>query len=110
MSKRQLHVELLLGEKVLAMNGLPLGRLEEIRTEINRGHFYVTEFLVGSYAYLERFAAWRIGRALLRVFGARRKEGYRIRWDQLDLSDPQRPKLMCEVDELLPLRKEQYPS
>ncbi|HEY6216681.1 MAG TPA: hypothetical protein VIW74_08430 [Pyrinomonadaceae bacterium] len=108
MSKRQLHVELLLGEKVLAMNGLPLGRLEEIRTEINRGHFYVTEFLVGSYAYLERFAAWRIGRALLRVFGARRKEGYRIRWDQLDLSDPQRPKLMCEVDELLPLRREQY--
>ena len=108
MAKRQLHVELLLGEKVLAMNGLPLGRLEEIRTEINRGHFYVTEFLVGSYAYLERFAAWRIGRALLRVFGARRKEGYRIRWDQLDLSDPQRPKLMCEVDELLPLRREQY--
>jgi sporulation protein YlmC with PRC-barrel domain len=108
MSKQQLHVELLLGEKVLAMNGLPLGRLEEIRTEINRGHFYVTEFLVGSYAYLERFAAWRIGRALLRVFGARRKEGYRIRWDQLDLSDPQRPKLMCEVDELLPLRREQY--
>jgi len=108
MSKRQLHVELLLGEKVLAMNGLPLGRLEEIRTEVNRGHFYVTEFLVGSYAYLERFAAWRIGRALLRVFGARRKEGYRIRWDQLDLSDPQRPKLMCEVDELLPLRREQY--
>lgn len=108
MSKRQLHVELLLGEKVLAMHGLPLGRLEEIRTEINRGHFYVTEFLVGSYAYLERFAAWRIGRALLRVFGARRKEGYRIRWNQLDLSDPQRPKLMCEVDELLPLRREQY--
>ena len=108
MAKRQLHVELLLGEKVFAMNGLSIGRLEEIRTEINRGHFYVTEFLVGSYAYLERFAAWRIGRALLRVFGARRKEGYRIRWDQLDLSDPQRPKLMCEVDELLPLRREQY--
>ena len=110
MSKRQLHVELLLGEKVLAMNGLSIGRLVEIRTEINRGHFYVTEFLVGSYAFLERFAAWRIGRAVLRVFGARRKQGYRVRWDQLDLTDPQRPKLTCEVDELLPLRREQYPS
>ena len=91
------------------MNGSSIGRLEEIRTEVNRGHFYVTEFLVGRYAFLERFAAWRIGRALLRVFGARRKQGYRIRWDQLDLSDPQRPKLMCEVDELLPLTREQYP-
>ena len=109
MSKRQLHVELILGEKVFAMNGSSIGRLEEIRTEVNRGHFYVTEFLVGRYAFLERFAAWRIGRALLRVFGARRKQGYRIRWDQLDLSDPQRPKLMCEVDELLALTREQYP-
>ena len=110
MSKRELHVELLLGEKVFAMNGVSIGRLEEIRTEVNRGQFYVTEFLVGSYAVLERLAAWRIGRAVLRVLRAQRKEGYRIRWDQLDLSDPQRLKLVCEVDELLPLRKEQYPS
>jgi len=107
MAKRQLHVELLLGEKVFAMNGLSIGRLEEIRTEIIRGHFYVTEFLVGSYAFLERLAAWRIGRALLR---RKRKEGYRIRWEQLDLTDPRRPKLRCEVDELMPLRREQYPS
>ena len=78
MSKRELHVELLLGQKVFAMNGLSLGRLEEIRTESNRGHFYVTEFLVGKYAVLERLAAWRIGRALLHVFGARQSEGYSI--------------------------------
>jgi sporulation protein YlmC with PRC-barrel domain len=110
MARHQLHVELLLGEKVFAMNGLSIGRLEEIRTEINRGHFYVTEFLVGSYAVLERLAAWRIGRALLGVFGAKRREGYRIRWDQLDLSDPQRMRLRCEVDELLTLRREQFPS
>ena len=110
MSKRQLHVELLLGEKVFAMNGVSIGRLEEIRTEVKRGQFYVTEFLVGSYAVLERLAAWRIGRAVLRVVGAQRKEGYRIRWDQLDLSDPQRLRLVCEMDELLPLRNEQYPS
>jgi len=110
MSKRELHVELLLGEKVFAMNGVSIGRLEEIRTEVNRGQFYVTEFLVGSYAVLERLAAWRIGRAVLRVLRAQRKEGYRIRWDQLDLSDPQRLRLVCEMDELLPLRKEQYPS
>jgi hypothetical protein len=103
MSKRQLHVELLLGEKVFALNGVSVGRLEEIRTEVNRGHYYVTEFLVGSYAVLERLAAWRIGRAVLRVVRAQRKEGYRIRWDQLDLTDPQRLRLMCEVDELMRL-------
>jgi sporulation protein YlmC with PRC-barrel domain len=107
---QQLHVELLLGEKVFALNGLAIGRLEEIRTQINKGHCFVSEFLVGSYAVLERLAAWRIGRAVLRVFGARRREGYRVRWDQLDLSDPRHLKLLCDVEELLPLREEQYPT
>jgi sporulation protein YlmC with PRC-barrel domain len=110
MMRQQLHVELLLGEKVFALNGLSIGRLEEIRTQINKGHCFVSEFLVGSYAVLERLAAWRIGRALLRVFGAKRKEGYRVRWDQLDLSDPRHLKLLCDVEELLPLREEQYPT
>lgn len=107
--KQELHVELLLGTKVLALNGRVIGRLEEIRTKVNRGHYYVSEFLVGTYAVFERLAAWRMGRMLLRVLGARKEEGYRIRWDQLDLSDPQRPRLLCEIDELLTLTKEQYP-
>ena len=110
MTRQQVHAELLLGEKVFAANGSPIGRLEEIRTEINKGHCFVSEFLVGSYAVLERLAAWRIGRALLRVFGAKRKEGYRIRWDQLDLSDPRHLRLLCDVEELMPLREEQYPT
>ena len=110
MTRQQIHVELLLGEKVFALNGLSIGRLEEIRTQINKGHCFVSEFLVGNYAFFERFAAWRIGRAVLRVLGVSRRDGYRIRWDQLDLSDPQRPRLLCDVDELMPLRPEQYPS
>ena len=110
MTSQQIHAELLLGEKVFALNGLPIGRLEELRTEINKGHCFVSEFLVGSYAVLERLAAWRLGRALLRVLGARHGEGYRIRWDQLDLSDPRRLRLLCDVDELMPLKEEQYPT
>ena len=110
MTTQHLHVELLLGEKVFALNGRPIGRLEEIRTEINRGHCFVSEFLVGKYAVFERLAAWRIGRAVLRVLGVGRRDGYRIRWNQLDLSDPQHPRLLCDVDDLMPLRPEQYPS
>jgi sporulation protein YlmC with PRC-barrel domain len=106
--KRLLHVELLLGKKVLALNGQSIGRLEEIYAKTNRNHYFVSEFLVGSYAMLERLAAWSIGRAVLRVLGTKRQEGYRIRWDQLDLSDPERPRLLCDVDELMPL-KEKYP-
>ena len=110
MARQEIHVELLLGEKVYALNGLAIGRLEEIRTEINKGHCFVSEFLVGSYAVLERLAAWHIGRALLRALRAKRKEGYRIRWDQMDLSDPRHLKLLCDVEELMPLNEEQYPT
>ena len=108
--KHEIHVELLLGTPVLALNGKSIGRIEEVRAQVDRGHYYVSEFLVGSYAVLERLAAGSMGRMLLRVFGAKREEGYRIRWDQLDLSDPKQPRLLCEVDELLTLTKEQYPS
>jgi hypothetical protein len=104
MSRQFVHVELLLGERVFALNGLPIGRLEEFRTEINKGHLFVSEFLVGKYALLERLAAWRSGRALLRVLG-KRKEGYRIRWDQIDLSDPGHPRVICDVEELLPVHR-----
>ena len=108
MNRQLVHVELLLGERVFALNGLSIGRLEEVRTESNKGHLFVSEFLVGKYALLERLAAWRIGRGLLRVFGKRR-DGYRVRWDQMDLSDPAHPRVLCDVDELLPLKEEQYP-
>lgn len=33
-----------------------------------------------------------------------RSRGYRVRWDQLDLADPDAPRLRCTVHELAPLR------
>ena len=109
MTRQQVHVQLLLGERVFGLNGQPIGRVEDVRTQEDKGFFFVSEFLVGSYAMLERLAAWEMGRTLLGLFGAKRSEGYRVGWDQLDLSDPRHPRLLCEVDELLPLKEEQYP-
>ena len=104
MKQQEIHVELLIGKRVFALNGRSIGRLEEVRAELNaRGYCFVTEFLVGSYAFLERLAAWRMGRVVMRTLHLRGKEGYRVRWEQLDLSDPQRPQLLCEVGELIPL-------
>jgi sporulation protein YlmC with PRC-barrel domain len=101
MVKQEIHVELLIGKRVSALNGRSIGRLEEIRAEEIRGQYYVKEFLVGSYAGLERLAALTIGRAILRVFGVEKKNGgYRVPWDKLDLSDPKRPRLVCTVNEL----------
>jgi hypothetical protein len=61
----------------------------------------VSEYLLGPAALLERLAVQ------LSVTGAR---GHRVRWDQLDVSDPRRPRLTCAVDELAPLAADSRPA
>jgi hypothetical protein len=67
MPTTEIHIELLLGRRVLALNGRSIGRLEEMRTERIRNQLFVSEFLVGSYAVFERLSALSIGRAILGV-------------------------------------------
>ena len=107
MPKQEIQLELLLGKRVIAQNGLSIGRLEEIEAKLEKGECFVTEFHIGSYAILERLSAWTISRALMKYLPASRKAGgYRVPWDKLDLSDPQRPRLLCSVSDLQPLRDE----
>ena len=104
MPSRQIHAELLLGRRIRARNGRVIGRLEEIRVRQDGRACLVDEFLTGRYAMLERLAGLSIARAILRVSGARsRYSSYRIPWDKLDLTDVQRPRLLCEVSELRPI-------
>jgi sporulation protein YlmC with PRC-barrel domain len=100
MAKQEINLELLLGQRVFSLNGRKVGRLEEVRAELQEGRCFVTEFHLGKYALLDRLAALHIGRTVLRLFGAGKPGGYRVRWDQLDLSDPERPRLRCEVAKL----------
>ncbi|SRR5258705_14019651 len=101
MAKREIHIERLLGKRVFALNGRAIGRLEEIRAEVIKDQCYVKEFLLGSYAMFERLSALSIGRAVLTLFNRRKDQhGYRVPWDQLDLSNPDQPLLRCSVTEL----------
>jgi len=103
MATQEIKIELLLGRRVFALNGRQIGRLEEVQAELRNGRCFVIEFHVGINALVERLAAWYIGRAVLHALGARRRSGYRVAWDQLDLSDPKQPRLLCEVSALKPL-------
>jgi hypothetical protein len=101
MAVSEINVELLLSRRVYALNGRVVGRLEEIRADVRGSECVVTEYLVGVYAMFERLAAWSIGRSILRTLRVRGKGGgYRVAWDQLDLSDPLRPRLRCSISEL----------
>jgi hypothetical protein len=98
---REVYADLLLNRRVRTLNGRVIGRIEEIKAEESRGAWHVSEYLIGSFVLLERLAGHPLGRSVLRFFRLRRKDGgYRVRWDQMDLSDPIKPKLTCSVDDL----------
>ena len=103
MARQEIHLELVLGKRVYALNGRRVGRIEEARAEMKDGSGFVKEFLIGTYSFFERLSAWEIGRAFLGVFGSSIKSGYRVRWDQIDFNNLQRPTLTCEVTDLSPL-------
>lgn len=101
MTNREIHLELLLGKPVLDSAGKSIGRIEEIRAQKQGNEWIMEEYLVGSTAILERLSAWKLGLAILKLMGARKIHGgYRIPWDKLDLTNPDRPCLHCSLSEL----------
>jgi sporulation protein YlmC with PRC-barrel domain len=101
MTMRELNADLLIGRRVYALNGRSIGRLQDIRVEMRGGECVVTGYLVGVYGLAERLAATDIGRTVLRTLAGRSKRvGYTVPWRQLDLTDSQRPRLRCPLEDL----------
>jgi hypothetical protein len=92
---RSLRLDRLVGRRVLTANNQSLGRLEECRVERHGSGWVVTEWIVGPAGLSER-----LGLGARLVLGTRRGRSFIVRWDQLDLTDPDRPRLSCAVEEL----------
>lgn len=101
MAKVLINLELLLGRRVLSRAGKKIGRIEEIKAERQGDDLVLAEYHLGAPAALERLSASSIGRAMLGLVGLHDpSNGRRVRWDQLDLSDPTQPRLLCDLSEL----------
>jgi len=87
-----LRVDRLLGRQVWTANNKRLGRLHELCAEPQGGEVVIVEFMVGAAGLLQRL---QLGVRLLA--GLKRSGGYAVRWDQLDLSTPERPRLRCPI-------------
>lgn len=90
------HVELLLGRRVLDVNGEVAGRIFEIHA-VRRGALcFVEGYLLGSAGLLAR-----LGIASSRLFGLRSsRKPTTVPWQLMDLSDPQRPVLKVAIAQL----------
>jgi sporulation protein YlmC with PRC-barrel domain len=97
----EVKVELLIGRKVCDVNGEKVGRIEEILVERQDNGLLVESFLVGASALISRLSAWTLVRPLKQSLKARHVySAYEIPWQDLDLSDPKRPKLRTAKKDL----------
>jgi hypothetical protein len=95
---RDLQVELLLGRKVLDVDGRVAGRIEELITILDGPDTVITEFHLGPAALVERLLG--SVRSLPFFGGLPSLRPKKARWDQIDLSDPGKPRLTVPRDAL----------
>jgi hypothetical protein len=89
------RVDRLLGRCVLAANNRSIGRIEEFRAERQGSAWVVVGYVIG------RGALWeRLGFGVRLLLQLKIGGGYLARWDQVDVSNPDVPRLRCHVDEL----------
>src|SRR2546430_17675640 len=101
MATRRVRLHRLLNHKVVDSAGRPAGRVGEVRAVVRDGQCLVEEYLLGRGGLLDRLSVPGISLAALTALGARSAHDARhVPWDQMDLTDPHRPRLRCTVEEL----------
>ncbi|HJP86378.1 MAG TPA: PRC-barrel domain-containing protein [Gemmatimonadaceae bacterium] len=96
-----INVELLLGTKVYDVNGEKVGRIEELRAEQKGKSCYVESYMIGASALVERMSAWTLVRPIKRMLKARHVySAFEVPWQEMDLSDPKRPRLTIAKKDL----------
>jgi len=92
MAAQKVHLELLVGKLVRDRNGAKIGRIRSVHAEKEGDDCVVRHYELGGAALLSRF-----GISALRLAGwPMNKEPRKIPWDQMDLSDPEKPRLKSE--------------
>jgi sporulation protein YlmC with PRC-barrel domain len=93
---KTIRFEELLGREVHGPDGKRVGRILAVTVERDGEDCVVREYLLGTAALFTR-----LGLTAGRLVGVRiKRQPLCIPWDQLDIGDPKRPRLLCPADEL----------
>ena len=95
----EIHLEQLVGRRVVDARGRHIGRIEEVRAERRDAEWIVGDYVLGIGGLVERLAAGPLVRNVLGRL-ARAVERRTVPWDELDLTDPERPRLRHTLAEL----------
>ena|SRR5947209_20177597 len=88
------NIELLVGTTVFDVNGEKVGRIEELRAEEVGNTCRIESYLIGTSALVERLSAWTLVRPINRALTSKHVTSmFEVPWQEMDLSDPKKPKL-----------------
>lgn len=97
----ELNAELLIGRKVCDVDGEEVGRIEEFEIERDGKACLLDAYRIGASAVIDRLSAWSLIRPIGKFLRARRIFiVYRVPWQEMDLSDPDHPKLRISKSDL----------
>jgi sporulation protein YlmC with PRC-barrel domain len=92
---RRIELREMLGVKVYDSEGEHIGRLEEVEAERGDDACAIVSYIVEHRGLLDRVSSWaltsRMREKLARRISSR---PYRVGWNQMDLSDPRRPRTL----------------
>lgn len=95
------NIELLVGTKVYDVNGEKVGRIEEFRAEEDGDACRIQAYLIGTSALIDRLSAWTLVRPIKRALKIRNVYSvYEVPWQEMDLTDPKRPRLKVSRKDL----------
>lgn len=104
---REIHLYEMLGRKVYDANDEYAGRLEEIEVERGDESCAVMSYLVAHRGLMGRITSWALADSLQkRLPTSEESLPYRVPWDQMDLSDPDHPRITVEKSRLKRARSE----
>jgi sporulation protein YlmC with PRC-barrel domain len=90
----EVNVELLLNTKVCDIEGVNVGRIEELHIRRDGKSCLVEAYLIGASALVERLSAWTLVRPINRFLHSRNLYSlYRVPWQDMDLSDLKHPRV-----------------
>jgi hypothetical protein len=100
-ASREVRVDQLIGRPVLDAAGERMGHILDICAGDDHGEFVVRHYVVGGRLAAPRLSVGSVLLRMLRLIGLRvAATHYVIPWDQLDCSDPERPRARLEQKEL----------
>jgi sporulation protein YlmC with PRC-barrel domain len=98
------NAELLVGRKVHDPTGRVVGRIEDMRVDVDGTDHVVTEYHLGGGALIERIAGSISQLPILRLLPFSKPTVIHVPWHQMDLSDPSRPRVVVPRDQLAALQ------